>query len=121
MKKIRDLTPAKNNFFGVELPYNIRSKAWRAVWGFIQSFNEQLFVRFQHLFDGQVFIHYSNNDNQSVQYLNIDQPVLALSHGRFSQEEHQSAVAIGTASHLLVYHVSQNKIVFNKEVVVARV
>lgn len=62
----------------------------------------------------QVFIRHADSvdQHQAVQYLNIDQPVLALCRGG----NNEPIVAIGTASHLLIYHVTDNKIMFSKEV-----
>ena len=61
----------------------------------------------------QVFIHHSQSTvDQVVQYVNIDQDITALCH----HSRHPWAVSVGTASHLLVYDMLNNKILINKEV-----
>lgn len=51
-------------------------------------------------------------EQEQVQYLNIDQPVTAICH----HEKHPTVVALGTASHLLIYDVVDNKIITSREV-----
>ena len=47
-----------------------------------------------------------------IQYLNIDQKITALC----SHHQHQTVVAMGTTSHLLIYDIAENKIIASKEV-----
>lgn len=61
----------------------------------------------------QVFIRRNGvAEQEQVQYLNIDQEVNAICH----DAKHPTLVALGTASHLLIYDVADNKIVTSREV-----
>ena len=56
--------------------------------------------------------HANPIQQDQIQYLNIDQNITALCN------HHQSpaAVVMGTTSHLLIYDISENRIIMSKEV-----
>ncbi|XP_030746348.1 Bardet-Biedl syndrome 2 protein homolog, partial [Sitophilus oryzae] len=56
-----------------------------------------------------------SESNKEIATLNINQNITALVSGQLIPNEENDVLIIGTASHLLVYHVHDNKDIFYKE------